>query len=329
MPFSGAGFPDLDREGLAEEILEAVREGALLLDANRLVLWGNSWALDHLAREQEGGVVGRQLDDILPGSVRDSLVDGISGETLAFVLGPFAYPSEEQPDLWLDLSVTRLSGLVSCNPLYFVQVRDLSVRREAERRLEDEITRRRLLVEQSRDGIVILDGQGKVREVNRRFAEMLGYTMQEMQSLTVWDWEAMFPENRTAEMVSTADESGDHFESRHRRKDGSVYDVEISTNAAVFGDEKYIFCVCRDVTEQKREAEEKEALIRDLQAALAEIKTLRGLVPVCSYCGKLRDDDGYWQQVDVYLARHSEADVTHGICPQCMQERFPHLCDEE
>jgi PAS domain S-box-containing protein len=329
VPSRGADFPGSDWEGLTGEILEAVREGALLLDENRAVLRGNSWAVQHLGRGRDGGIVGLPVDDVLPDSVRGPLLEGLQTEASAFVLGPCGYPSEDQSDLWLDFTVTRLSESGLHGVRYFVQVRDLSVRREAERRLTEEIARRRLLVEQSRDGIVILDGQGKVQEANRRFAQMLGYTMGEMKSLTVWDWEALYPHERTAEMVTTVDESGDHFVSRHRRKDGSAYDVEISTNAAVFGEEKYIFCVCRDITEQKREAEEKEALIGELQAALAEIKTLRGLVPVCAYCGKLRDDDGYWQQVDVYLAKHAGADVTHGICPDCMQQRFPELCDGE
>ncbi len=100
-------------------------------------------------------------------------------------------------------------------------------------------------------------------EANRRFAEMLGYSVEEVLQLNVWDWEYQYPHERVVEMIRTVDENGDHFETRHRRKDGSVYDVEISTNGATFAGQKLIFCVCRDITQRKqaeealRESEEK------------------------------------------------------------------------
>jgi PAS domain S-box-containing protein len=145
----------------------------------------------------------------------------------------------------------------------FVFVRDITQRKRAEKALANEAIRRRILIEQSRDGIVILDQNGKVIEANRRFAEMLGYSVEEVLHLNIWDWEYQYPHERVVEMIRTVDENGDHFETRHRRKDGSVYDVEISTNGATFAGQKLIFCVCRDITQRKqaeealRESEEK------------------------------------------------------------------------
>lgn len=57
--------------------------------------------------------------------------------------------------------------------------------------------------------------------------------------------------------------------------------------------------------------------IDELQQALREVKTLRGLLPICSYCKKVRDDNGFWHQVEVYVRKHSEASFTHGMCPEC------------
>jgi PAS domain S-box-containing protein len=132
---------------------------------------------------------------------------------------------------------------------------DLTERKKAEQALADEATRRRILIDQSRDGIVILDQNGKVYEANQQFAEMLGYTPEETAQLHVWDWEYLFPRDRVLEMIRTVDEAGDHFETCHRRKDGSVYDVEISTNGTMFAGQKLIFCVCRNITE-RRQAED-------------------------------------------------------------------------
>ena len=63
--------------------------------------------------------------------------------------------------------------------------------------------------------------------------------------------------------------------------------------------------------------------IGELQRALNEIKTLRGIVPICASCKKIRDDAGFWQQVDVYVRDHSEAEFSHGICPECMKRLYP------
>ena len=78
-----------------------------------------------------------------------------------------------------------------------------------------------------------------------------------------------------------------------------------------------------DITESKKREEEKNKLIESLQHALAEIKTLRGILPLCSFCKKIRDDKGYWEQVDVYIHKYSEADISHGICPECMKINYP------
>ena len=113
-------------------------------------------------------------------------------------------------------------------------------------------------MEQSRDGIVVIGKDGGVYESNRRFAEMLGYSIEEVCNLHVWDWEFQFTREQVLGMVQTVDENGDNFETKHRRKDGTIYDVEISSNAAVFAGEKMILCVCRDITERKQAEEALE-----------------------------------------------------------------------
>ena len=133
---------------------------------------------------------------------------------------------------------------------------DITERKRAEEALADEATRRRILIDQSSDGIAILDEKGKIHEANQRFAEMLGYTPEEARELHVWDFEAQLNREQILERLRTMDESGNHFETRHRRKDGTVFDVEISSNGAVYAGQKLIFSVCRDITARKQ-AEEK------------------------------------------------------------------------
>lgn len=80
--------------------------------------------------------------------------------------------------------------------------------------------------------------------------------------------------------------------------------------------------------ERKHAQQEKEELIRELQSALLKIKTLSGLLPICSSCKKIRDDKGYWHQVEVYIKKHSEADFSHGLCPECARKLYPDYFSE-
>ncbi len=70
---------------------------------------------------------------------------------------------------------------------------------------------------------------------------------------------------------------------------------------------------------------EKEQLIIELQDALATIKTLRGCLPICSHCKKIRNDKGYWERLESYIHEHSEAEFTHSLCPECLEELYPEL----
>jgi len=79
----------------------------------------------------------------------------------------------------------------------------------------------------------------------------------------------------------------------------------------------------REVAERKRAQQEREEVIRQLQEALAQVKKLSGLLPICASCKKIRDDHGYWQQVEEYIRDHSEAQFSHGICPDCARKLYP------
>jgi len=88
--------------------------------------------------------------------------------------------------------------------------------------------------------------------------------------------------------------------------------------------------IVSDITERKQAEEERERLIAELQEALDNVKTLRGLIPIRANCKKIRDDEGYWHQVEVYVRDHTEAQFTHGLCPDCFRKLYPwYKPDEE
>lgn len=85
----------------------------------------------------------------------------------------------------------------------------------------------------------------------------------------------------------------------------------------------------REILEHKQTEAAREQLIVELQAALANIKTLRGLLPICAWCKQVRDDQGYWTQVEVYIRDHSEVEFSHGICPACLHKLDPDLLETD
>ena len=308
-----------------EGVLNTIQDGIVVLDPDFSIIFSNRWIEEKYPSQMP--LKGKKCHAVFYNRKEpchdcghiEALEDG---ETHRQIM---PYPSKQDPERWLEFSFFRNMDADGKGAGVIAHIRDITERKQAEDLLKDEITQRRILVEQSRDGIVVLDQYGKVYEANQQYAHMLGYTMEEVKELHVWDWDTQWTKDELLEMIRTVDDKGDHFETKHRRKDGTLCDVEISTNGAIYRGKKLIFCICRDITRRKRAEIERENLIKELQNALTEIRALRGILPICSFCKKIRDDKGYWEQVDVYISKHSRADISHSICPECMKKNYPDL----
>jgi PAS domain S-box-containing protein len=114
-------------------------------------------------------------------------------------------------------------------------------------------------------------------------------------------------------------------EHRHCDPTGGCRDVEVH-GFPIF-DEKgklvQMIEYCIDISERKQASRDRDALIADLRQALHEVKTLSGLLPICSSCKKIRDDKGYWNNLEMYISEHSGAEFSHSICPECAQKLYP------
>ena len=80
-----------------------------------------------------------------------------------------------------------------------------------------------------------------------------------------------------------------------------------------------------DITYRKKIEEERDKLFKSLQKSLSEIKKLSGMLPICASCKKIRDDEGYWRQIESYIKDHSEAEFSHSLCPDCAKKLYPDL----
>jgi hypothetical protein len=125
--------------------------------------------------------------------------------------------------------------------------------------------------------------------------------------------------------ITTGNEWRGEF--HNKKKNGELYweSASISPIRDSAGRVTHYVGVKEDITVRKQTETERDLLIHDLEEALANVKSLSGLLPICANCKKIRDDQGYWSQVESYIETHSEATFTHGICPDCIKKLYPDL----
>jgi PAS domain S-box-containing protein len=221
---------------------------------------------------------------------------------------------------------------------YDVEQLMLHIRRALEKQeiaetLRKSEARYRMLAENARDLIWTVDCSGWVNYVSPSVKSLRGYTpdeaMQQSLSETVTtestkiamaDMEEIFQNAATGKIRKTR-----VHELEFTRKGGGTIWLEVSSIGLYNSSGKFfgILCAGRDISERKKAEDEKNKLIAQLQAALAEIKTLTGLLPICSVCKKIRDDQGKWEELEVYIRDHSQADFSHGICSECLGKLYP------
>lgn len=163
---------------------------------------------------------------------------------------------------------------------------------------------------------------------NPALCRFLGYTREELANLTMKD--ISHPDDAVGDAVllrRLKDGREDRVvrEKRFVTRDGRVVWGTLTT-AVVRDVEGNVVCgigVIEDITRRKESEAETDRLIRELREALANVKTLAGLLPICAGCKKIRSDKGYWIQVETYIAANSAATFTHSLCPSCLAKYYP------
>ncbi len=221
-------------------------------------------------------------------------------------------------------------------------------RRQMRQRLDEQLqseealraseNRFRSLFDSSRDAVMTLEPPSwKFTSGNPATVAMFG-AGNEARFVTIGPWD-LSPERqpdgrasaeKAREMIETAMREGSHsFEWTHRRINGEAFPATVLLSRMEAAGKVFLQATCRDITEQKQMEAKRDQLIGELKAATAQVKTLSGLLPICSGCKKIRDDKGHWSQVEKYIQRHSEATFTHGLCPDCIKKYFPGLSNAE
>jgi PAS domain S-box-containing protein len=206
---------------------------------------------------------------------------------------------------------------------------DITKRKRAEEALRESELKLRSVTESAKDAIISADKNGIIISCNKVSQNLFGYKKREIigQPLTVLMPESFIePHKRAmANHVKTGGSRmiGQTLELAGLTKGGLEFPLELSISTWKVGGETYYTGILRDISKRKQVEEERNQLIKSLQDSLAKIKTLSGMLPICASCKKIRDDKGYWNQIETYLHKHSEAEFSHGICPDCAKKLYP------
>ncbi|MDQ1265987.1 MAG: hypothetical protein QG635_1139 [Bacteroidota bacterium] len=210
--------------------------------------------------------------------------------------------------------------------------KEIKEREKAEKTLKESEERYRDLVEKAGTAILVDDKEGNITYYNKRFLEIFDIEENESVSMNIrsfihpddLDMVLGFHDNRINSRKAPS-----RYEFRGIQKDNKeVYleaDVALQTlNGKPVATRTYLW----DITDRKKAEQQREELIEELHKALSEIKQLNGLLPICYNCKNIRDDAGYWYQLEEYISSHSDAEFSHGLCPDCAHKLYPQYYDE-
>ncbi len=207
----------------------------------------------------------------------------------------------------------------------FSIVHDITDRRRAEEAVKESEEKYRGLFENAPDGVTVIDSKGYIVDCNTIDQTLIGLNQEEMigKHITTYLSDESKPlfskrflslrETGMIEVESTLiNNRGDMIPVW--RKATAMYDNRGDFSGAIVH--------TRDISERKKIEEEREILLKEIQKALENVKTLSGLLPICAKCNKIRDDKGYWNNLEAYIEKHSDASFSHGMCSECSDNLY-------
>lgn len=186
----------------------------------------------------------------------------------------------------------------------------------------------RILMDESMDPTFSFYADGTYRYVNHAFAKGVGKPLEEIIGRKIWDvFEKDEADKRFAVVKKVfSDATTQEIEVRVPLPSGDTY--YLTTVKPILNDSgtvETVICTSKNITQRKLAEVELKEKHDKLLNAMNEIKTLSGLLPICASCKKIRDDKGYWNQIERYIQQHSDAQFTHGICPDCAKRIYPDI----
>ena len=227
-------------------------------------------------------------------------------------------------------TITLLEGIAS-------HIGEALMRKRAEEALQESEEKFRAIFENNSSALAIIEKDTTISMVNKEYCKIGLY---EEKDVIGTSWTKQIPpedlerlkeynQKRLTDPKAPRTITNFHFIA----KDGPSENALMSV--AIIPKNQKIICSFTDITERKQAenalreaADEREKLIKELQYALDNVKTLQGLIPICASCKKIRDDKGFWNQVEGYISQHTDAKFTHGICPDCAKKLYGDVYDK-
>jgi PAS domain S-box-containing protein len=183
-------------------------------------------------------------------------------------------------------------------------------------------------VNSSLEGMIITDLDGKIRFANAAFCKMFEYSSTQVMGKHAIDLFVGKEIRNFADLITIVDISKDDtVELTVKSGENRKFVVEVAASSVTSGSGDVVGRMASfvDITRRKEIEAEKDSLIIKLHDALRRIRTLRGIIPICAACKKIRDDQGIWNQIESYIRDHSDADFSHSICPECSRKLYPEI----
>lgn len=178
---------------------------------------------------------------------------------------------------------------------------------------------RSVLVDIVGDAWIVIDAADRVLDLNKTAERVLGRPLKEMIGQTL---DRVADSDQLVECLQERQERPTEIEMR-QGNETAWYDLRHSPLNDHRGRRRGCLIVLRDITPRKRIEMERERLVNELQGALAKVEKLEGMLPICANCKRIRDENGVWHNVEVYIRDHSKAEFSHGICPDCAKRLYP------
>jgi len=313
-----------DEKAKTEAVIAAVGDGISIQDTNYRILYQNQ-----LAKDMVGNHIGEYCYKAY--QCEDQVCEGCH-LAMSFKDGGIhkkeQYRITDEGILHYEIIASPLRDSTGKVVAGIEAVRDITQRKRMEEKLRESEERFRGIFEDGPLGMLIADPNFKILKVNRAVCEMLGYAEADLTGRSIGEIthaEDMEKSTGLSKQLLHGEVPLFRLEKRYVKKNGEALWVNLTVTAIRGQEGKVLYALgmVENISRRRLAEQERERLVRNLQQALDNAKTLHGLLPMCAWCKKIRNDKGYWQKVEAYVQEHSDASFTHGICPECLNKVDP------
>ena len=225
-----------------------------------------------------------------------------------------------------DVEVFSNPIIIGHEKVLYSIIHDISERTRIEKQIKIERHFSESLINSLPGVMYVFDQLGHFKRWNINFEIVSGYSSNQIKKMNPLDFIATEDKPRVRKAIETVFIEGNaNVEAGFSAVSGQIIPYLFTGYKFVQQESNYLVGVGLDISDRVKTEKEKENLINKLQETLSQVKQLSGLLPICASCKKIRDDKGYWNQIESYIKEHSEAEFSHSICPDCAKKLYHDL----